>query len=213
MFCLAWGWLSLSPISATAQTWSEWFSQKKTQKKYLIEQIAALKVYSEYLQKGYKIAKEGLGIIGDIKNGEFKLHDSFFESMKLVSPKVARYGKVIEIVKIQAILLNSYRQTIEKLDRQAMLNSNEKRYVQEVYGRLFDDCAKLLDDLVTVTTDSRLEMKDDERIERIDRLYDAMNDNLGFCRSFGNGALSLSMARYKQDKETDASRIINGIKN
>jgi hypothetical protein len=36
---------------STAQTWSEWFSQKKTQKKYLLEQVAALKIYAGYLKK------------------------------------------------------------------------------------------------------------------------------------------------------------------
>ena len=36
----------------SAQTTAEWFNQKATQKKYLIQQIAALQVYIGYLQKG-----------------------------------------------------------------------------------------------------------------------------------------------------------------
>ena len=43
-----------------AQTLAEWVSQKVTQKKYLLQQIAALQVYSGYLSKGYSIAKDGL---------------------------------------------------------------------------------------------------------------------------------------------------------
>ena len=50
----------------TAQTWAEWFRQKATQKKYLLQQIAALHVYSGYLSKGYSIAKDGLNTIKSI---------------------------------------------------------------------------------------------------------------------------------------------------
>ena len=41
-----------------AQTFAEWFRQSATQKKYLLQQIAALQVYIGYVQKGYSIAKE-----------------------------------------------------------------------------------------------------------------------------------------------------------
>ena len=42
----------------SAQTVAEWFRQKATQRKYLLQQIAALHVYSGYLSKGYSIAKD-----------------------------------------------------------------------------------------------------------------------------------------------------------
>lgn len=60
-----------------AQTWSEWFRQKKTQKKYLLQQIAALKVYIDYAEKGYKIACDGIHAVREIKRGDFNLHDNF----------------------------------------------------------------------------------------------------------------------------------------
>lgn len=60
-----------------AQTFAEWFRQSATQKKYLLQQIAALQVYIGYVQKGYSIAKEGLSAISDIKHGEFKLQRLF----------------------------------------------------------------------------------------------------------------------------------------
>ncbi|ULT42931.1 conjugal transfer protein TraI [Niabella defluvii] len=53
-----------------AQTFAEWFQQKKTQKKYLLQQIAALQVYIGYAKKGYNIAKDGLNTIGGFTRGE-----------------------------------------------------------------------------------------------------------------------------------------------
>ncbi|MGB4400952.1 MAG: hypothetical protein WBJ10_16380, partial [Daejeonella sp.] len=58
-----------------AQTWDEIFKQKETQKKYLVQQLAALKLYAGYLKKGYDIADKGISSIKAFSNGEFKLHD------------------------------------------------------------------------------------------------------------------------------------------
>jgi hypothetical protein len=79
---------SMSCYTSIAQTpnWNEWFRQKKTQLKYLAEQIAALKVYLEYLKKGYDVAQKGLSTIELIKSGSFSLHKDYFNSLKQVSP-------------------------------------------------------------------------------------------------------------------------------
>ena len=37
--------LGMLATTTQAQTFAEWFKQKKTQKKYLVQQIAALQVY------------------------------------------------------------------------------------------------------------------------------------------------------------------------
>ena len=47
--------------AAKAQTFAEWFQQKKTQIKYLTEQIAALEQYGNYVKQGYRIAQGGWG--------------------------------------------------------------------------------------------------------------------------------------------------------
>ncbi len=59
-----------------AQTPDEWFRQKATQKKYLIQQNAAFQVYLDYVQKGYAIAQKGLTTIGHIKQGDLDLHQA-----------------------------------------------------------------------------------------------------------------------------------------
>src|SRR5260221_4860823 len=84
-----------------AQTYDEWFRQKKTQKKYLLQQIAALQVYIDYAKKGYDIASKGLNTIRDIKNGDFNLHRDFFGSLKQVNPKIKKYAKVADIIAYQ----------------------------------------------------------------------------------------------------------------
>ena len=85
----------------SAQTWAEWFRQKATQKKYLLQQIAALHVYLGYLSKGYSIAKDGLNTIKSIKNGDLLQHTNYFTSLVTVNPQIKRYKKVADIIAIQ----------------------------------------------------------------------------------------------------------------
>src|SRR3954469_16187075 len=80
------------------QTFSEWFRQKKTQKKYLIEQIAALQVYTGYLEKGYSIVIEGLSQISNIKHSDFDLHADYFSSLKYINPSIKNYKVAYAII-------------------------------------------------------------------------------------------------------------------
>lgn len=195
-----------------AQTFAEWVRQKKTQKQYLIQQIAALQVYIGYVQKGYSIAKEGLNTIGELKRGEFNLHTDYFNSLKSVNPKIKQYAKVADIMAIQVAIIQGYGRTRRHVRESGAFNREELDYIMRVLGRLLDDCENNLDELITVTTDGYLEMKDDERMERIDILYQDMTDKYTFSRSFNNETMVLAASRIKENNDVQTSRALYGIK-
>lgn len=196
-----------------AQTFAEWFQQKKTQKKYLLQQIAALQVYIGYAQKGYNIAKEGLTTIGGFTKGEFNLHTDYFNSLKSVSPEIKRYAKVADIIALQIKIVQNYNRTYRQINSSDAFLNDELAYISRVFGRLLDDCDKTLDELITITTDSKLEMKDNERIDRIDKLYLDMQDKFTFSQSFSNDAKSLAASRLKEKTDVQTSPVLQGIKN
>lgn len=199
--------------SLKAQTLAEWFQQKKTQKKYLLQQIAALQIYIGYAQKGYQIAKEGLTTIGGFTRGEFNLHADYFNSLKVVNPEIKHYAKVAEIIGLQIKIVENYNSTSRKLKSTNAFSNDELNYIRSAFSNLLDDCEKTLDELITVTTDEKLEMKDDERIARIDKLYLDMQDKFTFCNSFSNDAKLLAVSRIKEQTEVKTSRALQGIKN
>lgn len=199
--------------SLKAQTFAEWFNQKQTQKKYLLQQIAALQVYIGYAKKGYNIAKEGLNTIGGFTRGEFNLHTDYINSLKLVNPEIKRYAKVGEIIAIQVKIVQNYNRTYRTLNSSDAFSDDELAYIRRVFRRLLDDCGKTLDELITITTDGKLEMKDDERIERIDKLYLDMQDEFTFSQSFSNDAKSLAASRIKEKTDVQTSGVLHGIKN
>lgn len=198
--------------SLKAQTFAEWFQQKKTQKKYLLQQIAALQVYIGYVKKGYKIAKQGLNTIGDFTKGEFNLHSGYFNSLKAVNPEIKRYAKVADIISLQVKIVQHYNRTIRQIRSSDAFSGDELAYIGRVFNRLFDDCDKTIDELIALTTDGKLQMKDDERISRIDKMYLDMQDKFTFSQRFSNEAKTLAASRLKEKNDVQTSRLLNGIK-
>ncbi len=196
-----------------SQTFAEWFHQSATQKKYLLQQIAGLQVYIGYVQKGYSIAKQGLNTISDIKHGEFNLHKDYFSSLKEVNPKIKNYSKVADIILLQMNIVKVYKEAAKQIKQSKSFSANEITYINSVFESLLDDCTKTIDELITVTTSGQLEMKDDERLKRIDRLYNDMQTNYVFVQSFSDGAELLAASRTREQNDIQLSRIINGIKN
>jgi hypothetical protein len=193
-----------------AQTWDEWFRQRKTQIRYLRQQIAALQVYIDLAQKTYKIADEGLTIIGKIKNGDFNLHRDFFGALKAVNPRIANSAPVLEIVGLQTKISQMHDRNIKKARQSEWLSASEVQYLVRIYNRLSQATADNMEELFTLVTSEQYELSDDERIKRIDALYRDIQEKYGFVQWFGDQAnlLVANRRKEKQDGEVVQSLIL-----
>ena len=185
--------------------------QKEKQIKRMLEQIAANKVYIDYLEKGYSIARNGLQTIQNIKKGDFNLHFNFFDSLKKVNPKIKTWTKVADIIAYQIRIIKDTKQTIKDIKEAHQFTDNELDYCKAVFDNLLEECLKNIDDLVTIITDGGVEMKDDERMKRIDRLYADMQDKYSFTSSFSNEMGILSAERLSEQVEINMSKKINAV--
>jgi len=163
-----------------AQTWAEWFSQKKTQKKYLVQQIAALQVYIGYAKKGYEIVGSGLQTVRDISNGEFNLHNVFITGLKQVSPAIRNDLRIAEIIALQLGMLKSFG----VLKSTGGLSADQLLYVAEVANGVISACYHDLEELLLVITSGKLEMSDDERLSRLNGIYERMLEKSAFTQNF-----------------------------
>ena len=197
--------------NAQGQTFSEWFRQKATQRKYLLEQIAALKAYGMVLKKGYDISRDGLKAIGDIKDGDFNLHKGYFNSLKTVSPEVSKYPRAADIINLQQEIAAMAAKSKSTAGAGNVFTPSEISYINGVYDRLQKDCQQTLGGLEAVTTSGKLEMKDDERIERIDKLYKRTLDQYLFAKSFGQDLNLMAIQKEKETKDLQTLRRMYGI--
>lgn len=195
------GILLLTFQLSDAQTFKEWFRQKKTEKEYLIQQIAALKVYLKYLKEGYDIAKKGLNMIGDIKQGKFDLDETYLESLGNVNSSISGSARVSSILAYQRLVVKELRKLMDECKTSEQLTNEERRYVATVYSNILTESENSLERLETVITSNELEMKDDERIVQIDLIYVDMKDKYAFARSFSNSTRMLIMQRDREGSE------------
>lgn len=195
-----------------AQAFQEWFNQKKTQIKYLVEQIAAFEVYAGYVKKGYDIANDGLGTIRSLKKGDLNLHNDHFSSLKQVNPVIRRYGRVAGIVTMQDYILKISSAALQAARSSRLLTAGEMAYLDKVHEHLIRQSASDLDQLILLVTDGKLEMKDDERIKRVDELYDDIKDKYAFMQSFSGGVSVLMLQRTKEQQEVNNERKIHSIR-
>jgi len=163
-----------------AQTFGEFFNQKKTQKRYLLQQIAALQVYIGYAKKGYDIASSGLQSVRDITNGEFNLHSAFINSLKLVSPAIRKNYKVAEIIEYQIRISNAFA----SVKYNELLSIPNQSYVSDVQAQVILDCANDLEELLLIITSGKIKMRDEERLSRLDKLYNSMVEKYAFTMDF-----------------------------
>ena len=185
-------------------------AQSKTIKT-MLEQIAATQVYIGYVQKGYTVVKKGLDVIGDFKRGEFNLHTDYFNSLSNVNPTVQGYARVGEMFFLQGRILERWNDTQGLLQGSPYMHSDELEYLERVFARLLDDCETLLDELEAVTTDNQLTMKDSERLQRVDILYEKMLDAYNFCQQFTGEAKMLVQSRKRENVDTQMARRLQGL--
>lgn len=195
---------------ARAQFLGGFFSQKKENRKLLGLQIAALQVYKSYIKKGYDIISTGVGIINKIKTGDFNLHRDFFGALKIVNPRIKKYAKVAGIMTMCVQAVNRLNET-GKLARSDLMSSYRKEFLEKVIDHLLKMLADTIDELISLISDNQLEMKDDERIKRIDQLYMTAEEQCSFVMELDDQISLMLLMKKKMQQEIHGSEFLNGI--
>ena len=199
----------LNHLYSNAQTLAEWTQQKKTQIKYLQQQIVGLQVYIDYLQNGYKIARKGLAAINYIKDSDFNLHNGYYNSLKVINPNVKKYFRITDIISLQSRIIKTCKLTIRTTKENRWLTSKEIAYIKYVFTKLLSEASDDINQLITVITPNYFIMKDDERIAQIVHIYDEMLDKQTFAENFRNRVNVLAMQRSRESDDIEASRLLN----
>jgi hypothetical protein len=176
-----------------------------------VEKLAQLKKILSNMKKGYEIVSNGYNTIKDISKGNFNLHEAFLDSLMQVSPTVRKYKKIGEIIIFQTQLVKEYKSAFRRFDASNLFNTNEIKYMDNVYTNLFNKSLQNLEELTMVITAGKLRMSDDERINAIDRIYNDIADKLVFLRTFNKENNVLAIQRGREMVDTRVSKKLNGF--
>jgi len=185
------------------QTWDELFKQRKTQLRYSLQQIAALKVYAGYLKKGYEIVGSGLKTVKDITNGEFNLHSTFINALKTVNPVIRKDSRIAETIALQIETKKAFNYSYA--DR--LLSSSNQTYIADVKEKVLEECQADLDELILIITSGKIEMSDNERLNRLEKVYQSTKQKSQFTQQFSARVNLLIRQRENEQQSVNLWRM------
>lgn len=199
-------------LNSYAQTLPEWMQQKKTQIKYLTQQVAALRVYGGYMKDGYAIASKGLNKVSDIKNNEWGLHRDVFTALKSVNPQIGSHGRVADIIAMQLQITRNASALIKGCRNESFASTKEIKYVEEICNRVLIESARNLDELILIITPGEWQMSDDQRIKAVNNIFRRVQEAYVFIQNFSGTITSLLWNKSHENAELKLSKILNNLK-
>ncbi|MRX46954.1 TerB family tellurite resistance protein [Pedobacter puniceum] len=176
------------------------------------EKLKQLKNMLEDMKQGYRIVSKGYNAIKGLSEGNFNLHEAFFNNLLAVNPLIRNYWRVGEIINHQKSLIKEYKLALKAFSKSGTFNVKELDYHRNVYQNLLTGSTKSLDELITVITASKLSMNDSERLAIIDRIYADSVDKLQFLRSFNRNSSMLMMQRIQSQNDITHIQKLHSIK-
>ena len=180
IFCL------MNIAVSQAQTFSEWFRQKKTQEKYLIQQIVALKFYAGYVKKGYETFDKGSKTISKIKEGDFNMHDVFFNDKIKLNPNLSKVVENLRIEQLNTAIRITGKQSKNFIWKTSNFSEKQKAYFNSVIGKTDGEADELFANYKELITANELILDDEKRLKRLTDLKKEYLSLYQFINLFDN---------------------------
>jgi DNA repair ATPase RecN len=176
-----------------------------------IEKLAQFKKILQNMYDGYKLLNKGYTAVKNISEGNFSLHKTFLDGLMEVSPAVKKYKRIADIINYQIRIAKEYKLAFNRFKEEKQFTADEIDYLSKVYSNLFNGSLKSLDELAMVITSGKLRMSDYERLQAIDRIYRAVEDQYSFLKDFTNNSNMLSLQRKSEQAQIEMSRRLHGL--
>jgi len=189
---------------------SAFLGKAQSKAQVMLEQVADLGTSLKTLKDGYKVVSNGLDKAKSLKGNTFDQHQDYFNSLKQINPAISNNPKIQLITKDQKEIITLFQTEISWQKQQAILRKDEIDYIRRVYTNLLDNCNKDIDELNTVAKPGS-QMKDEERIKNIDRIYSSTTDKYEFAQSFLHKTHQLALDRKADKTQRDVIKKLYGI--
>lgn len=167
--------LSITCFPAGAQTFAEFFQQRKTQEKYLLQQIVALAAFSAHARNGYSISELGLKLITGFTGSERDEHHVYFSALNKI-PSFLQPGQRLNTF---ASRIEIIRATGTRLIRRA--TGNDRPYIRKIVQGVEDHLNEISGVHRAMLTEG-YSLSDEQRLQRVQSLEQALGQAEEFIR-------------------------------
>ncbi|MBS1659506.1 MAG: hypothetical protein JST68_00505 [Bacteroidetes bacterium] len=172
----------------TAQSFDEWFRQKKVELSYMKGQVAALEAYIKVTEDGYRIVQQGTDIIGAIKSRDFDLHSEQFKSLSKVQPAIGQSA----IMQTVTDIYDKINEMAGDAKAKATILPGWSIIINEQFDGLVTNCFNSIACLKNLLTDGQTEMTDQVRLSEIEEICSRIKHDFEAAVLLRNGVGILS---------------------
>jgi hypothetical protein len=176
-----------------------------------IEKLTQLKGILTDMKTGYDVINGSYSEVKAIQSGNFSLHATFLNGLNAISPAVANYGRVADIILQQANLVTEYKRYQQEFKDSGTFNASELGYMANVYATLLQLSLQNLGRLTDILMAGKFRMSDAERLKAIDSIYADSSDQYAFLRTFDRQGVTLSLQRSKDLNDTQTLKQLYGL--
>ncbi|GAB3023958.1 hypothetical protein GCM10027051_30700 [Niabella terrae] len=159
-----------SLLHVKGQGLREWFSQKATQKDYMLQQIAGLRIYTGYLSKGYAIVSNGLATIGDLRGKHTTLDIHFFQRLVDINPQVSGSESISQVLQLQQENIRLLRGLEQQINGFKNCPLFIALYFRNAQKNMEQEEKEQTKELITLLSRAAYEMDDEARLKRIHKI-------------------------------------------
>ena len=197
----------LGSAKAQSFSFSDLFGQGGKDIKNMEAQIAALNAFETSVRQGYNMLHSEWTAIGNWKNGEFNLHQSYYSSLSTVNTVVKNSVNLSAIQSEQQSIITQFN----GISSVNSLTAGEQSYINSVAQSVITQCNSDLDELQKVLANGTLQMSDDERIKCINQLTAAIQDKYLFTCHFTTQVKLLAASRLDDSNQIQTERSLYGL--
>lgn len=173
-----------------------------------IQQIQNKTIGLQNIQKELEneLSKLKLDEIAGWVEKQRQLYADYYQELWQVKQIISEYEKVKEIIRMQSVILASYKKASPLFKQDKNFSVTETDYMDKVYKGILEESVKNLDQLLLVVNVFTTQMDDAGRMDMIDHAFIGMEKNYDDLKDFNNQNIQLSLQRAASLNETNTVR-------
>ena len=159
-----------------------------------------------------KFTELKLSEISDWVEKQRAQYASYFDELWQIKQSLANFQVVKDIVQKQLKIVKEYKAAWALFKQDKNFTEDELEYMQEIYSGMMDESVKNLDQLSLVINAFATQMSDAKRMEIINEVDNALDENLSDLREFNKQNKVISLQRAAEKGEIEIVKKLYGLK-
>jgi hypothetical protein len=157
------------------------------------------------------LSQTKLAEISDWVQKQRGLYGNYFNELWQVKDAIEYYHRIEEITQTQIRIVKEYENAYNLFKQDDHFSPEEIEYMGQVYTGIIDQSLKNLDQLFLVINSFSTQMADEKRLQIVNGVGAAMDENYNDIKAFNSQNMMLSLQRSKDLNEVNVVKQLYGL--